>query len=625
LADGDHVTSTPARTVIAALATVLLSLGLASSAGAVTNSPPVANPDSAQAWANHSSATTSSVLMNDSDADGDELRAYVWTNPTHGHFDPFFQWGGFWYVPDPGFVGTDSFTYRATDLKSWSEPATVTIEVWPDTAPVTSPDSYSVGSGKTLHATSVLANDYDSQYDPTTAVKVTDPSHGTLAMQPDGTFTYVSQTGYTGPDSFTYYATDGTNASEPETVSITVVDGENHPPTTATSFDISVWENDYGVCWDLTYEASDVDGDQLSTVIESSPQHGTLSQSDPNYTCYAGFFNYSGPDEYTYRVSDGTTTSELVTVHITVEPIFAPTVTSEEITVKAGRTVTGNVLANDSDPNADPLTAVLSYSSQGAGALAIALDGSFTYTAPPGWSGLDQYRYTVSDDHGNSTFGFINFSVWTDPASAPSAADLAAGKVKDQAPTQPFANIRVQRAVVRNGRLSVRADISKLATGKVKATFRASGHTSRVRAKIVAGAIRFTLRLSARQRRSASGVLTLAYAGNAKTRSEKVTVTAARRSSALDVKAAYVDASRNLRVAGTIARRARGVVRVRLTYSPRPGKTKSYEYTATIHAGRWALSDVLPAEAARAHGQVVVSYKGDKRRGISGAHVSQGL
>ncbi len=61
-------------------------------------------------------------------------------------------------------------------------------------------------------APGVLGNDTDADSDPLTAVLDTDVSHGTLSLAADGGFTYTPTSGYSGPDSFTYHADDGTDA-----------------------------------------------------------------------------------------------------------------------------------------------------------------------------------------------------------------------------------------------------------------------------------------------------------------------------------------------------------------------------------------------------------------------------
>jgi titin len=54
---------------------------------------------------------------------------------------------------------------------------------------------------------------------------VTDVAHGQLALQPDGSFVYTPTAGYSGPDSFSYRASDGLLHSNPVSVLITVEAG----------------------------------------------------------------------------------------------------------------------------------------------------------------------------------------------------------------------------------------------------------------------------------------------------------------------------------------------------------------------------------------------------------------
>ena len=55
----------------------------------------------------------------------------------------------------------------------------------------------------------MLANDTDVEHDPLTAIRVTGPAHGTLSLNPDGSFTYMPAAGFFGSDGFTYKANDG--------------------------------------------------------------------------------------------------------------------------------------------------------------------------------------------------------------------------------------------------------------------------------------------------------------------------------------------------------------------------------------------------------------------------------
>jgi VCBS repeat-containing protein len=102
----------------------------------------------------------------------------------------------------------------------------------PDRPPVAATDAYTVNEDTvlTVAAPGVLGNDSDPDGNPITAVKVSDPAHGTLVLNANGSFTYTPTPNYSGPDAFTYEANDGTLNSTPATVTITV-NFVNDPPS----------------------------------------------------------------------------------------------------------------------------------------------------------------------------------------------------------------------------------------------------------------------------------------------------------------------------------------------------------------------------------------------------------
>ena len=69
------------------------------------------------------------VLANDADADGDRVFLHKYGDPDHGTLDGVWDDGEFTYTPDPGFAGTDTFVYVASDGFDLSNAATVTIRV----------------------------------------------------------------------------------------------------------------------------------------------------------------------------------------------------------------------------------------------------------------------------------------------------------------------------------------------------------------------------------------------------------------------------------------------------------------------------------------------------------------
>ncbi|MCW5607007.1 MAG: DUF4347 domain-containing protein [Nitrosomonas sp.] len=91
--------------------------------------------------------------------------------------------------------------------------------------PVANPDSYTVVSDTILAVnvlSGILANDTDTENDSLTASLVDAPSQGVLNLNADGSFNYTPNTGFTGTDTFTYRAFDGTGYSAPATVAIAV-------------------------------------------------------------------------------------------------------------------------------------------------------------------------------------------------------------------------------------------------------------------------------------------------------------------------------------------------------------------------------------------------------------------
>src|SRR5262249_40999219 len=85
--------------------------------------------------------------------------------------------------------------------------------------PMAQNDSYNVlhDPALTVAPAGVLANDYSPTGAPLSAVKVTNPTHGTVTVNSNGGFTYTPSNHWVGTDSFTYYATTGTANSAPAT------------------------------------------------------------------------------------------------------------------------------------------------------------------------------------------------------------------------------------------------------------------------------------------------------------------------------------------------------------------------------------------------------------------------
>lgn len=155
----------------------------------------------------------------------------------------------------------------------------------------------------------LIANDADN--DPLIYTVIDNPAHGTLSgTAPD--LTYTPDAGFSGLDSFTFMAHDGTTDSNIATITIRV----NTPPT-AESQSVTTVEN---TAVSITLTAADIDGDSLTYLIVTGPSHGTLSGTAPDLT-YTPDVDYTGSDSFTFVANDGTVDSNVATVNITVNAV----------------------------------------------------------------------------------------------------------------------------------------------------------------------------------------------------------------------------------------------------------------------------------------------------------------
>ncbi len=175
--------------------------------------------------------TSADLLGNDVDADGDALTVSLVSGPTHGGLT-LNPDGSFTYTHDGSETTHDSFQYRVTDGSSSSDVATVNISVVTvNDAPIAAGDAYTTVNGAALtDLVGVLANDFDAEGNPITAILFSAPVNGTLVMKGDGSFTYVPDAGFFGTDWFAYQPTDGTSNGTATIVTIDVISAPL-PPT----------------------------------------------------------------------------------------------------------------------------------------------------------------------------------------------------------------------------------------------------------------------------------------------------------------------------------------------------------------------------------------------------------
>jgi VCBS repeat-containing protein len=183
--------------------------------------------------------------------------------------------------------------------------------------PVANPDAYSLSAGTTLTvnaARGVLANDTDAENDRLTAALQSGPAHGTLTLNADGSFEYVPNNGYIGPDSFTYVARDQDGSSNPTTVTLTVSPRQPPVASNATYVLPDTTPLTMSAANGLLRFVTDAENDALTAVVQALPSHGTLTlNTDGSFTYVPTATNWAG-DSFTYTARDQDGLSNVATV-----------------------------------------------------------------------------------------------------------------------------------------------------------------------------------------------------------------------------------------------------------------------------------------------------------------------
>ena len=356
------------------------------------------------------------LLLNDLDPNGDALIVSNFIGPTNGTLTSIVTSGSFTYVPNPGFTGSDQFQYTLLDAQgNYSDPVNVTLEVFAPGGdkPIGMEDSYTVETGKTLTvaAPGNMANDFDPNGDSFFVSNFIGPSSGELtSIVTNGSFIYVPNPGFTGTDQFTYTLLDENgNYSNPVTVTIDVLEPFNRKPLGiadhyGTSEGTPLVVNAPG----LMSNDLDPDGDTFIVSNFTGPANGTLTSIVTNGSfIYVPDDGFTGTDQFSYTLLDANDTySDPVTVTIEVFESFnrKPVAVGDHYATPEGTALVvaaPGLRSNDIDPDGDSFI-VSNFLGPTNGVLtSIVTNGSFTYMPDAGFTGIDQFRYSLYDAEGN--------------------------------------------------------------------------------------------------------------------------------------------------------------------------------------------------------------------------------
>ncbi|WP_175402842.1 Ig-like domain-containing protein [Mangrovivirga cuniculi] len=365
-------------------------------------------------------------LENDLEPDGDQIEWISYTLPSNGTMSNTTSEGGFIYTPNPGFSGIESFEIAISDGNGGIDFGLISILVIPDQNrnPISLPDVFTTPEGTplTVSAPGHLVNDFDRDGDEIEWISYTLPSNGSMSnTSSDGGFTYTPNPGFSGIESLEIAITDGNGGVSFGLIQIMVVSDQNRDPI-AVPDSFTTPENTALVVSAPGHLSNDFDrdGDLIEWISYTLPSNGSMSNTTSEggftYTPNPGF---TGIESIEYAITDGNGGIAFGLLNITVTPsggtdpvavadVFTTPENTPLIVAAPGH------LANDYDPNGDPITWI-SYSFPENGTMSnTTSDGGFTYTPNPGFSGIESFEYAISDGNGGIDFGLIAILVIPD-------------------------------------------------------------------------------------------------------------------------------------------------------------------------------------------------------------------
>ena len=320
-----------------------------------------------------------------------------------------------------------------TDTDSMTTTFDVVVKPLND-LPVAVDDFYTVLGNTTLNvnpATGLLNNDSDVDGDAltvTAASPLSGPSNGTVSVNPDGTFTYIPNAGFSGPDSFVYQVSDGNGGFATATAFIDVSEAVTGP---LDAVDDMVTTNE-----EMLINIAVQNNDNLPFTgafnIQSTtpPGNGSITVLPNGTIDYTPNPNFFGMDTFTYTLADASGRTSTATVTVTVLNVQDPPVANADSGSTPEDTTLPNIniLSNDSDPDNDTLTVTTAVAANGT--VVINADGSIDYTPNPNFNGIDTVNYTISDGNGGTASSTVQINV-VPVSDPPTSADRTVGINED--------------------------------------------------------------------------------------------------------------------------------------------------------------------------------------------------
>ncbi|OQX25720.1 MAG: hypothetical protein BWK80_14075, partial [Desulfobacteraceae bacterium IS3] len=242
----------------------------------------------------------------------------------------------------------------------------------------------------------------------------TQPTHGKLSDNGDGSYTYTPDADFSGADSFIYTVSDGKGGENSATVVITVTHVvKNNSPVAGDDSFFTDEDSELTISVkNLLYNDLDKDGDALVIKSFTKPSHGNLVDNGGGTLTYISELNFNGSDKFIYTVSDSKGGNDAAVVNIVVYPVNdLPLVENDNAVTYQGASLLISPLLNDSDTDGDEIS-IVSFSQPDNGSVRDNGDGTLIYTPRYAFFGQrDIFTYIAADGKGGTDTGVVNITV----------------------------------------------------------------------------------------------------------------------------------------------------------------------------------------------------------------------
>jgi hypothetical protein len=261
--------------------------------------------------------TSSAVVFGATDPDGDTLSYRIISQPTNAGGQVTNNSGttsgtdaNWVFTPTANFVGTTSFTFKATDgIVDSTNSGTISVTVLPNTTPTAAAQSLTVSEDNSL---SITLSGADTDGDNLTFTP-SQPQNGSVSGS-GNSYVFTPNADFNGNTFFTFTANDGIVSSTPARIDITV-DPVNDAPTISGQPGTVISD---GSSYQFSPSALDIDGDNLIFSIANRPSWASFNAASGSLTGIPARTDAGITSGILISVSDGTVTASLIAFNIEV-------------------------------------------------------------------------------------------------------------------------------------------------------------------------------------------------------------------------------------------------------------------------------------------------------------------